>query len=29
MDSKQFHRRVWAMVLLLALMVATMGVTLY
>ena len=29
MDSKQFHRRVWAMVLLLALMVTGMGATLY
>ncbi|NBI10352.1 penicillin-binding protein [Colidextribacter sp. OB.20] len=29
MDSKQFHRRVWAMVLLLALMVTTMGAALY
>ena len=29
MDSKQFHRRVWAMVLLLALMVTGMGAALY
>ena len=29
MDSKQFHRRVWAMVLLLALMVVSMGAALY
>ena len=29
MNSKQFHRRVWAMVLLLALMVTGMGATLY
>ncbi len=29
MDSKQFHRRVWAMVVLLALMVSGMGFTLY
>ena len=29
MNTKQFHRRVWAMVLLLALMVAVMGATLY
>ncbi len=29
MDSKQFHRRVWAMVLLLAMIVASMGATLY
>ena len=29
MNTKQFHRRVWATVLLLALMVASMGATLY
>ena len=29
MDSKQFHRRVWAMVVLLALMVTSMGAALY
>ena len=29
MNIKQFHRRVWAMVLLLALMVTAMGATLY
>ena len=29
MDSKQFHRRVWAMVLLLAVIVTSMGATLY
>ena len=29
MDSKQFHRRVWAMVALLALMITTMGAALY
>ena len=29
MDSKQFHRRVWVMVLLLALMVTGMGAALY
>jgi len=29
MDSKQFHRRVWAMVVLLAMMVTGMGFTLY
>ena len=29
MDSKQFHRRVWAMVLLLSLMVTVMGAALY
>ena len=29
MNSKQFHRRVWAIVLLLAVMVASMGATLY
>ncbi|MCI9295592.1 MAG: hypothetical protein HFF48_10285, partial [Lawsonibacter sp.] len=29
MDTKQFHRRVWAMVLLLAMMITIMGATLY
>ena len=29
MNTKQFHRRVWAMVLLLALMVTGMGAALY
>ena len=29
MDTKQFHRRVWAMVLLLAMMITVMGATLY
>ena len=29
MDTKQFHRRVWAMVLLLAIMVTGMGAALY
>ena len=29
MDSKQFHRRVWALVLLLAVIVTSMGATLY
>ena len=29
MNIKQFHRRVWAMALLLALMVTAMGATLY
>ena len=29
MDSKQFHRRVWAMVLLLAMIVTSMGAALY
>ena len=29
MNTRQFHRRVWAMVLLLALMVTGMGATLY
>ena len=29
MNTKQFHRRTWAIVLLLALMVTAMGATLY
>ena len=29
MNTKQFHRRVWAIVLLLALMITGMGATLY
>lgn len=29
MDTKQFHRRVWAMILLLSMMITVMGATLY